>query len=179
MPCSCPPVSSSLRFIICFYRREVQNTRNTNTIRRLYKYEKNRSRHLYFIRHLLALRSPNPNTRSGTRIGPGGGLFPAVAGFLLIICGTIVLVRIHKDNSDTFFINKKACLAFAATFATVFSVKFLGMAGALFLFLFCWIHFVEKQKALSSFLLSFGTSGGLWLVFSFFLNIPLPMGLLG
>lgn len=111
--------------------------------------------------------------------GPGGGLFPAVAGFLLIICGTIILVRIHKDHSDTFFLNKKACLAFAATFATVFSIKFLGMAGALFLFLFCWIHFVEKQKALTSFLLSFGTSGGIWLVFSFFLHIPLPMGILG
>lgn len=111
--------------------------------------------------------------------GPGGGLFPAIAGVLLIVCGIVILARACKDNSDTCLMDQKTYMAFAATFATVLCIKILGMAGALLVFLFCWIHFVEKQKMLTSLLISFCTSGGLWLVFSFFLNIPLPRGIFG
>lgn len=111
--------------------------------------------------------------------GPGGGLFPAIAGILLILCGSIVLLRILREKSDSFTMDKKTYMAFAATFFTVFCTKFLGMAVALLIFLFCWIYFVEKQKMLTSFLISICTSGSLWLIFSFFLNIPLPKGIFG
>jgi len=108
--------------------------------------------------------------------GPGGGLFPTVAGIILIICSIILLRRyIKQGNAPT--IEKNALILVAAAILTALVVNVIGMIPALGLFIVLWLKLSQKKSILSSLSLGVGTALFLYFIFDFLLRVPLPMGL--
>jgi hypothetical protein len=108
--------------------------------------------------------------------GPGGGLFPAICGVLLIFCGGIALYRIIRDKVRVPFEARPFILAGAAL-VTALLVYVLGMIIPLGLFIIGWLRFAEKRPLRQSVLVGVGTATALFLIFQVMLKVPLPLGL--
>ena len=109
--------------------------------------------------------------------GPGGGLFPAVAGLVLFICGSITLYRNIK-NKVRFPFEARPFILTGAALLTVLSTYLLGLLIPLGLFIFGWLKFMEKRPLLQSFLIGAITVFILYLIFQVLLRVPLPRGLI-
>ena len=60
-----------------------------------------------------------------------------------------------------------------------FVVGFIGFILTTFLFLIIWMAVIERLRWRTIISISIGTTVGLYLIFSFFLEVPLPRGFLG
>ena len=109
--------------------------------------------------------------------GPGGGLFPAICGALLVVAGGITLYRNIKGKIHIPF-QSKPFILFGAAVLTALLVYVFGMFIPLGLFIFFWLVFMEKRQKLSSLLLGTGTALVLFVIFQIFLRVPLPRGLI-
>ena len=110
--------------------------------------------------------------------GPGGGLFPVVAGILLVGCGGVLLRRAIKAKVKV-PVDRRAFQFIAAAFLTALSMYLVGMIPAVGIFVLCWLKFFEKQAITKSVVISIGTALFLFVIFGVLLKVPLPMGLLG
>jgi putative tricarboxylic transport membrane protein len=120
----------------------------------------------------------------GTLKHPGPGFFPFLLGLVLVIF-SIVLVFKHweKDKTPQAFWPGRAWLR------PLLGVMILGcyallvdLAGFLittFLFLVIWMGVIERLRWRTILSISIGTTVALYLIFSFFLEVPLPQGFLG
>lgn len=108
--------------------------------------------------------------------GPGGGLFPAVCGLLLIGCGGALLARYAKSGEKT-AISRRAVLIILIAVVTSLSIFLIGMIPALGIFIVCWLKFMEKYSVAKSLLIGVGTALFLHVIFAVLLKVPLPMGI--
>jgi hypothetical protein len=53
----------------------------------------------------------------------------------------------------------------------------LGMIISMAIFIFVWLRFIEKHTAKSAVSIGVGTAAVLYLIFVFWLRVPLPLGL--
>ena len=60
-----------------------------------------------------------------------------------------------------------------------FVVGFIGFILTTFLFLIIWMAVIERLRWRTIISISIGTTVGLYLIFSLFLEVPLPRGFLG
>ena len=114
--------------------------------------------------------------------GPGGGVFPLVAGIIVTSFGGTLLVRtIRKDmgTKGPALFDIRAVKVVVIAVITLVIMYFVGMTIALLISLFCWLKFFEKKTVLKSLAISVGTLVILYAVFGVLLRIPLPTGLLG
>jgi hypothetical protein len=114
--------------------------------------------------------------------GPGGGFLPLIAGTLVFVCGTIILVRSMrgaKETKEKITLDIRAVQIIVVGTLTLFSMYLVGMIIAIFVFLFCWIKFFEKRSFKKSLAISFGTTVFMHIIFRVLLSVPLPRGLLG
>ena len=109
--------------------------------------------------------------------GPGGGLFPAVCGILLIVCGGITLYRNIRDKIHVPF-ESRPFIIFGAALATMLLVYVFGMFVPLGLFIFVWIRFMGKRPVMQSLATGAVTSLFLYLLFRVLLRAPFPPGLI-
>ncbi|MCL2380356.1 MAG: tripartite tricarboxylate transporter TctB family protein [Treponema sp.] len=108
--------------------------------------------------------------------GPGGGLFPAIAGTLLVVCGGITLFRNIKSKARVSF-EAKPFILFGVAVFTALLVYLLGIFIPLGMFIFGWLVFMEKRQKVPSLLLGTGTAVVLFVIFQIFLRVPVPRGL--
>lgn len=109
--------------------------------------------------------------------GPGGGLFPVIAGIILIICGGAAGYKLFKDKTPSNF-NIKAFLPIGSILLTAIFSYVAGLILAIGIFVFLWLRIYEKQKTTLSLSVSVCTAGALYLIFDFWLKVPIPMGVL-
>lgn len=117
--------------------------------------------------------------------GPGGGLFPFVAGIIVVVFGGLLLVQTlikeRKAKGEKLFnvTNIAAAKIIGIAFLTALSVHLVGLTIALCISLFCWMKFFSKRPVLSSLLVSICTVAILYISFAILLRLPMPRGLLG
>lgn len=110
--------------------------------------------------------------------GPGGGLFPILAGIILIICGVIASYKEFKSESSSKF-NIKAFLPIAFVLLILIFSYVVGLILAIGTCIFFWLKFYEKFSIKYSFLVSLCTIATIYLVFDYWLKVPIPLGMLG
>ena len=103
--------------------------------------------------------------------GPGGGLFPAIAGILMVLCSIILLRRFMKSGETT-RMQTKTILLIAATIVTVLAVNIIGIIPALGLFMILWLKLYNKSSLKLSLGVGVGTALTLYLIFDVFLKVP-------
>lgn len=108
--------------------------------------------------------------------GPGGGLFPLAAGILCIVFGAAILVRQIKANKHVFPL--RAFHPVLAVLAIIGACYIVGMIPALALFIILWLKLYEHYRLPKSIAIGVVTGICLYLVFDYWLVIPLPWGYL-
>lgn len=107
--------------------------------------------------------------------GPGGGVFPIIGGSLAVIFGVIYLIGEVKRKSVVAFQLKMAG-PLLAILITIFASYMIGLIPALGLYIILWLKAVEKYPAVKSVCIGVGTGLFLFLVFDFWLKVPVPVG---
>lgn len=109
--------------------------------------------------------------------GPGGGLLPILAGVILLICGAIATYR-EFQTKPSFKFNVKAFLPIACVLLISIFSYVIGLMLAIGLFIFLWLRFYEKFNSKYSFLVCLCTILTIYLVFDYWLKVPVPLGIL-
>lgn len=112
------------------------------------------------------------------RKGPGGGFFPVIAGILAVIFGAAILIENRKKESTNKF-TWKAFLPIGAVILLLICSYILGLVISIAIYIFVWLRFMEKREIKSSIITGVSCSAVIYLVFVFWLSVPLPSGLLG
>ena len=114
---------------------------------------------------------------------PGPGFLPFGLAFLLIFLSLLLIFsRWKRGSPSTPFWPHRAWLRpllgvlILAFFA--FIVERLGFIITTFIFLIIWMGVIERLRWRTIFSISIGTTGALYLIFGFFLEVPLPWGFL-
>jgi multisubunit Na+/H+ antiporter MnhB subunit len=110
------------------------------------------------------------------RKGPGGGFLPVLAGSMAILFCLVALWADRKDKSPSAF-NWLAFLPAGALLGMVILSYVLGMIISMAIFIFGWLRFIEKHTTKSAVSIGIGTAAVLYLIFVFWLRVPLPLGL--
>lgn len=124
---------------------------------------------------------------------PGGGLFPLLAGGIILICCTFDIVYKlikkkplfnPKDTSEDEYIMLgwapralRPLVVVAYGFLSLLLLKYLGFILCSFLTSSIWMIFISKQKVIKSLIVSVITTIVLYCVFVLWLNIPFPKGI--
>ena len=117
-------------------------------------------------------------------IEPGAGFFPVLAGCLLVLFAVITMIAERRDEAvvDASAADDDAPswshLAgyFAALFGFALLLQPIGAIPAIVV-LFAWILLVVERLSLRLvFLVTAGSALGVWFLFDYLLNIPLPRG---
>ncbi|RGY99837.1 tripartite tricarboxylate transporter TctB family protein [Clostridium sp. AM58-1XD] len=107
--------------------------------------------------------------------GPGGGVFPVIAGLLIVVFGIVYLIgEIRKKSVVKFEI--RMVYPIAAVLAAVLFSYAAGLIAALSLFVTGWLKCFEKYGWVKSICLGAGTGLVLFLIFDYWLKIPVPVG---
>lgn len=107
--------------------------------------------------------------------GPGGGVFPVLAGLLILIFGIVYLAgELRKKTIVNFQI--RMVYPIAGVLAAVLVSYGAGLIVSLGLFVAGWLKGVEKYGWVKSICLGVGTGLALYLIFSYWLKVPLPLG---
>jgi hypothetical protein len=110
------------------------------------------------------------------RRGPGGGFLPVIAGIMAVLFCVTALWADRKDKSPSRF-NWRAFIPAAALLGMVLLSYVLGMILSMAIYIFVWLKFIEKHTAKSAVSIGIGTSAVIYLIFVFWLRVPLPLGL--
>lgn len=109
------------------------------------------------------------------RRGPGGGFFPLIGGGITVLFSLPFLKNeIFRPTAVT--MNVRFLYPILAILAALAVSYALGMVPSLFLFIFFWLWRFEKRTALLSLGVSAATMLSLYLVFVYWLSVPLPRG---
>ncbi len=107
--------------------------------------------------------------------GPGGGLFPLIAGIMAIVFGAVLIIRRYRTREKADF-SIKSVLPIAGVIGIIIASYIIGLIPALGVFIILWMVIYEKEKWGKSIAVGVGTALVLWLVFDLWLAVPLPMG---
>ena len=120
---------------------------------------------------------------------PGAGLFPFMAGIILICLSIMFLIfTITKGKEgeivrEKFFPEKdslrKVLSSVFALFAYQMALEPLGYLLTTFLFMIFLLIFIEPQRWMISITIAFLTTGSSYTIFVFLLNVRLPKGIFG
>lgn len=122
--------------------------------------------------------------KMGTARHPGPGFFPMLLALVLIALSMALLFQ-HwkKDDKPAPFWPERTWVrpALGVVFLVVyaFTVSFLGFLVTTLLFLVVWMWIIERLEWKTLAGVSVGTTAVLYLIFVFFLEVPMPPGLLG
>ncbi len=122
----------------------------------------------------------------------GSGFMPFATGLLLLLFGAVVgfegLLRGEGEEATESEEDEpeeergsrhKTGLVFAMTLAAILLVSLVGFIIAFGLLVFALVRFVERESLLLGTAVGLGAMVFTWVVFVFFLRIPLPGGMLG
>lgn len=107
--------------------------------------------------------------------GPGGGLFPLLAGLLCIAFGIVILVRQLKKRDKDFCI--KSAYPVLGVLAIIAATYVIGLIPALGVFVAVWLLAYERYGVVKALAIGIGTGVSLYLIFDYWLAVPVPMGL--
>jgi uncharacterized ion transporter superfamily protein YfcC len=108
--------------------------------------------------------------------GPQSGFFPAIVGAVLCVVGTLAAVGGLKDESPKYF-GASFHPLFGAV-AVVAAALIIGFFPALGLFVFGWIKLYEKYSWSKSVITSLVTIAIFYGIFSLWLRVPFPEGII-
>lgn len=109
------------------------------------------------------------------RRGPGGGFFPLIGGAVTLVFSLVFLIgEIRRPTAAK--VSVRAFHPILAILAALVVSYALGMVPSLFLFMFLWLWRYEKYALPLSLGVSAATIMGLYLVFVYWLSVPLPQG---
>jgi putative tricarboxylic transport membrane protein len=115
---------------------------------------------------------------------PGPGFFPfGLALVIILLSLVLVLKRWKKDPSPSPFWPGRTWLRpLLGVLSLIFYalvVDIIGFILTTFLFLVIWMWVIERLRWRTIFSISIGTTVALYLIFNFFLEVPLPTGFVG
>lgn len=115
---------------------------------------------------------------------PGPGFFPfGLALVIILLSLALVLKHWKKDPSPSPFWPGRTWLRpLLGVLSLVFyalAVDIIGFILTTFLFLVIWMWVIERLRWRTIFSISIGTTVALYLIFNFFLEVPLPTGFVG
>ena len=106
--------------------------------------------------------------------GPGGGLFPLAAGILCVVFGVSILVRQIRAGKHVFPL--KAFHPMLSVVGIIAACYIVGMIPALTLYIVLWLKCYEHYRFGKSIAIGAVTGVCLYLVFVYWLYIPVPWG---
>jgi len=112
---------------------------------------------------------------------PGVGFLPfGLCIILMIFSLALIISRLKKETPSTPFWPSRTWLrpllgvAILGLYALV--IETLGFPLITFIFLLIWMGVIERVHWLKMMFISIGVTVGLYLIFGFFLEVPVPMG---
>ncbi|MCL2381919.1 MAG: tripartite tricarboxylate transporter TctB family protein [Treponema sp.] len=128
---------------------------------------------------VFAMASTFPGAAGGA-MGPG--FFPMViAGIVFFLCVLLLFSSWNQKDSSGAFFTKTNSLVFLAVLITagyVAVIRFLGFPLATFLYLFCMMKFLNVKGKIFPVIISACTTGIIYAVFTMFLSVLLPRGMI-
>lgn len=112
------------------------------------------------------------------RRGPGGGFFPLIGG-LLTVAFSIAFLADDLKSPMPAVVDRKFVYPILTVLGVVLCSGAIGFMPSLFIYILLWLWRYEKRGLSQSFLVALGTTVVLYLVFVYWLAVPLPRGLLG
>ncbi|RGY97826.1 tripartite tricarboxylate transporter TctB family protein [Clostridium sp. AM58-1XD] len=108
--------------------------------------------------------------------GPGGGVFPLAAGVILIPCGGMSIYKQIRNHTEV-PLNRDAAYPFAAVIFSIAASYAIGLIPALALYVVLWLKGYEKKTWANSLFTGAVTGVALFLIFSYWLKVPVPIGI--
>jgi len=109
--------------------------------------------------------------------GPGGGFLPMVIGILLIV---LSIYSFFRGTTEKF--KKLEFLAalkpFSGILLTLAGINLIGFFPSVMLFIPIWLIIVEKYKLQKAVLIDVAVTGVMYSIFSVWLRVPFPSGIL-
>jgi putative tricarboxylic transport membrane protein len=114
---------------------------------------------------------------------PGPGFMPFGLGLCLIILSLVLILKNLGRNSSPipFWSHRtwlRPLLGLAILVFYAFGIDRLGFILTTFIFLLIWMGLIERLRWKTALSISMGTTVALYLLFVFFLEVPLPKGFL-
>ncbi len=117
--------------------------------------------------------------------GIGPGLMPFISGILLVVFGMLVGVeawwrreRIPQPREEEEgVLNRSVALGFGLTLIAILLVPIIGFLLSFGLLIFALVVLLEREPFWLGLVLSIGAIAVTWVVFVWFLRIPLPQGI--
>lgn len=121
---------------------------------------------------------------------PGSGLFPLIAGIILIGLSLIVLISSanmkddnEKELKEDFFPRqdslKKILLALFGLFAYWISLEYFGFLLTTFMIMIFLLRLIETQRWITILAITILATASFHIVFRLWLKVQLPAGILG
>lgn len=108
-----------------------------------------------------------------------GGFLPTVCGgFLAILCILMIISKIKRGEKGVAF-DKVALLPVIAMIVILLVNTLVGLLPACIVVSLLWLRFVEKYSWKTSIIASVILFAFMYAIFSMWLNVPFPKGLLG
>ena len=117
--------------------------------------------------------------------GPGPAFLPFWLGLAMAVLATGLLVGALRsaDAGEPWFPRgeglRRLLLVLGATTALVFLLNVVGMVVGTFLFLVGLFRFIDRQPWLLSLVVALAVAGLNFLVFTYWLRVPMPVGVFG
>ena len=108
--------------------------------------------------------------------GPIGGFYPAIISAVLFVISLLAFMQSWKEappkiHFDDLKVLLSAILVLAGSYV-------FGMIGAVVIYLFVWMKFVEKESWKNTIILAVFVGGIAWLVFDMWLGVNFPKGII-
>ncbi len=121
-------------------------------------------------------------------IGPGPEFFPRALAGILIICSVILIIRSFvsaspalndTDSSDSRREFKRVGITLALLIVYVILIPLISYVLSTVLYLALMMLFLGERRSWLIALWALGVTGGIYLLFSLLLKVPLPTGWFG
>lgn len=109
--------------------------------------------------------------------GPMGGFYPTLIAGILLLVGALSAVQSWKE--EALKIDREELKVPLAAAAVLAGSYIFGMIGAVFLYLLIWMKGVEKAGWKQTIILVLCIGGAAWLIFSVWLGVKFPKGIIG
>jgi len=108
---------------------------------------------------------------------PGGGFMPVVIGTLLIILSVLIVLK--KDQKAKVKLSKKELIPIIAMIILLILTKVIGLLPSLLIIVLGMLRFVENYSWKNSIIISVVLMAIIYAVFSLWLKVPFPRGIIG
>lgn len=108
---------------------------------------------------------------------PGGGFMPVVIGTLLIILSALIVLK--KDQKAKVKLSKKELIPIIAMVILLILTKVIGLLPSLLIIVLGMLRFVENYSWKNSIIISVVLMSIIYAIFSLWLKVPFPRGIIG